>query len=147
MTGQPTSSAPPPGRSGIVVPHRLTWHKRLLASLIYLVLRSLAATLRFEWHLPAAVLHGDPAPAIFCVWHNRLAVALSLYQRYTRRRRQPSRLAAIVSASKDGAVVARITRDGWIRKGKIEDTDALAPWAGGTVTSRPRAALPWWAER
>jgi lysophospholipid acyltransferase (LPLAT)-like uncharacterized protein len=48
-----------------------------------------------------------PEQAIYCVWHNRLALSLVAYRRYIIRFRQPKRrLAALVSASRDGALLA-----------------------------------------
>jgi len=91
-----------------VVPHILKWHQKLAASLIYGFIRALAFTLRFRWEYNPDVLAGEPKPVIFCAWHNRLALALLTYTHYAQQRRQPKRLAAIVSASKDGGMVARI---------------------------------------
>lgn len=124
-------------KSGIVVPHKLSWSKRLLASLVYGAVRLVAATIRFQWILPPAVREG-PGPVIFCVWHNRLALSLVIYRGYARFRQQPPRLAAIVSASKDGAVVARIL-----------EHFGVEPVRGSTSRRGPQALLELttWAER
>lgn len=41
-------------------------------------------------------------PVIFCLWHNRLAISMIVHRRY------PRKLAALVSASKDGALLAAV---------------------------------------
>ncbi|MBN2505688.1 MAG: lysophospholipid acyltransferase family protein [Verrucomicrobia bacterium] len=135
------SSAPPtpqPRRSGIIVPHSLRWPQRLVAFLICLLIRGLGATLRFQWHFAPAVLEREPRPAILCTWHNRLALALILYRHYVRQRRQPFRMAAMVSASKDGAVVARILQHFRVQ-----------PVRGSSSRRGPQALLEMtgWAER
>jgi hypothetical protein len=93
--------------SGIVVPKRLKWHQRLAASLVYLFIRVVALTLRYRWEASPRVT-GLTTPAIYATWHNRLAVGLILYRKIKRRQGLPRRLAAMVSASKDGGIVARI---------------------------------------
>ena len=97
-----------PKSSGIVVPQPLKWHQRLLASLLYGMIRTVGFTMRYRWEYHASVLQNENRPVIFCTWHNRLGLSLLMYDDYVRRRQQPPRLAAIVSASKDGGVVARI---------------------------------------
>ena len=135
-------SAPPKRvrlrRSGVVVPHQLKWHQRWLAALAYGLIRALAATLRYEWNYPDEVLRRAPGPVMFCVLHNRLALSLILYRDYARRRQQAPRLAAMVSASKDGAVLARI----------LEHFGGQ-PVRGSTSRRGPQALLELttWAER
>jgi hypothetical protein len=110
----PTSSASPPdvsptrARRGVVVAYRLTWLQRLLAGVIYWMIRGLSATLRYRWEFHPEVWAQTASPTIFCVWHNRLLFSLILYRRYVRQTQRPYRLAAMVSASKDGAVAARV---------------------------------------
>lgn len=95
--------------SGVVVPENLTWSRRLGATLIYALVRSVAGTLKFHATDRYGLLRGDLAgPAIFCVWHNRLALSLPIYNKFLRQRQPDCRLAALVSASKDGGLLARI---------------------------------------
>jgi lysophospholipid acyltransferase (LPLAT)-like uncharacterized protein len=47
-------------------------------------------------------------PLIFCIWHNRLSLCLELYRHHLKRFREQRRLAAMVSASKDGGLLARV---------------------------------------
>ena len=48
----------------------------------------------------------DGPPVIFAVWHNRLASCMVAWHGYVRRQRPTSRLAALISASKDGGLLA-----------------------------------------
>src|SRR4030095_16452620 len=65
---QPTS----PVQSGVIVPHEPTFKQRVLAWLIYTVIRLVVATLRFRWDAFPSALSASAGPHIFCVWHNRL---------------------------------------------------------------------------
>lgn len=94
--------------SGVVVPHSLNRPGRLAAALIYGSIRAVASTLRFRCTDESGFL-GDPARrAIYCTWHNRLALGLEVYNRFVQPARANRRLAALVSASKDGGLLARI---------------------------------------
>ena len=107
----PTPERPSPQRrsGGIVVPHAPRWHQRLGAWLVWLLLRGLAATLRYEWSDRSGWFNGAATgPAIFCVWHNRLALSMRAYHGYVRKHSHSAGLAAMVSASKDGAFLAAI---------------------------------------
>jgi hypothetical protein len=93
-----------PARSGgLVVPHKPKFSQRAIAELVFLVERVVTASLRCQWrdHSGLAELQ-DGQPVIFCVWHNRLAISMLVHRRY------PRRLAALVSASKDGALLAAV---------------------------------------
>jgi len=91
------------------VPHKAKWHQRLAAVLVYALIRCLAATIRFELDDRC----GDFREAlrgkfIFSIWHNRLALSLMMYRRYVVRRAPERRMAAMVSASRDGGLLARV---------------------------------------
>jgi hypothetical protein len=104
-----TSDAPNSSRIGVVAPHAPTVRQRLLARLIYLVVRAVAATLRYEYRDESGLLGDEPPrPVIFAGWHNRLALALIVYEKYVHRRQPARRLAALASASRDGALVSRV---------------------------------------
>ena len=62
--------------------------------------------MRFRFEAGAA-LEDLPQPAVFCVWHNRLAVCLALYRRIALAHAPGRKLAALVSASRDGGMLAR----------------------------------------
>jgi hypothetical protein len=101
--------AAPKRKGGIVVPHAPKWRRRLVAALIYALARALAATLRFELNdLSGYFSGGSQERIIFAIWHNRLALSLVLYNRYIARRDRGRRLAAMVSASRDGGLLAEI---------------------------------------
>lgn len=90
-----------------MVPQTLTWPKKLLATLIYVLIRIITFTLRKRVHDPHGILSKHGArQLIFCIWHNRLALALPCYIQWFKPVRPGRKLAALVSASKDGAVVA-----------------------------------------
>lgn len=106
MNDSSASSAPSPKpqKSGVVIPNRLKWHGELAAALICLVLKLLSATwrVRLQGSLPKV-----KGPVIFCIWHNRLAISVKAYQRFGGAWPAPG-LAALISASKDGAMLARV---------------------------------------
>jgi lysophospholipid acyltransferase (LPLAT)-like uncharacterized protein len=95
--------------SGIVVPHAPRWHQRLGAWLIYALVRVVTATLRYHWTDRSGYFEQGPhRPAIYCTWHNRLALCMVFYHGYVKQRSPGRGLAALISASKDGAFLAAI---------------------------------------
>lgn len=109
MSQGPQVSKPRKRAGGVVVPHAPRWHQRLAAWLVFIALRSLIATLRFRWLDQSGHFSPGPAgPTIYCVWHNRLALSMAAYFNYARRRNQTLGLAALVSASRDGGLLAAI---------------------------------------
>jgi lysophospholipid acyltransferase (LPLAT)-like uncharacterized protein len=98
-----------PRRSGVVVPHKARWHQRLAAALVYGLIRCLAATIRFELEDRSGLFKGAPAERLlFSIWHNRLALSLMIYRRCVQRFAPQRRMAAMVSASRDGGLLARV---------------------------------------
>src|SRR5512140_1091089 len=88
------------GYKGVVVPHRPKRSQRVVAWLVFLAERLLTASLRCHWRDHSGLEHAlESRPVIFCLWHNRLAIAMVVHRRY------PRKLAALVSASKDGALL------------------------------------------
>ncbi len=141
------TSSPPSSRrsllrrrsSGIVVPHQPRWYQRLGAWLVFALVRSVSLTLRFRWNDESGLFNGKPAgPVIFCVWHNRLALSMTAYYGYARRRKQTPGMAALVSASKDGGFLAAIL-----------DCFKVEPVRGSSSRRGPQALLELttWAER
>jgi lysophospholipid acyltransferase (LPLAT)-like uncharacterized protein len=101
--------AKPKRKSGVVVPHRPKWHQRLVAMLVYAVVHTVTATLRFRLEDRSGYFSAVPQEKIiFAIWHNRLALALMLYRRFVARRDRGRRLVAMVSASRDGGLLAGI---------------------------------------
>ena len=92
-----------------MVPHRPVWYQRLAAWGVVALIRVVSATLRFKWQDTSGYFtSGAGAPAIYAVWHNRLALSMPVYYKYIKRRSRSSGLAALVSASKDGGFLAAI---------------------------------------
>jgi len=105
----PAPQARPPRKSGVVVPNAPRWHQRLLALVIWLVARGIALTLRYRLHDPGGFTRQAKfGPAIYCIWHNRLPLCLEMYRRYVATHYPSPGLVGLVSASKDGALLAAI---------------------------------------
>jgi hypothetical protein len=125
--------------SGIVVPHAPRWHQRVIASVIYLLARAYAMTLRTQWDNRSGYFMDElGGPAIYCLWHNRLSLCMEAYLEHTKRRSRGRGLAALISASKDGAFLAAIL-----------ERFGVQPVRGSTSRRGPQALLELtsWAER
>lgn len=95
--------------AGVVVAHTPKWHQRLAACALFLAERSLVSTLRVKWDDRAGLADGAlPGPVIFCLWHNRLALCMCAWRNYVRRHVPDKNLAALISASRDGALLAAV---------------------------------------
>jgi len=95
-------------KSSIVTPHQAKWHQRMLATLISLVIRCIAATIRFRLDDRSGFFKSTPPQVIFAIWHNRLALSPILYQRYVRIFDSERRMAGLVSASRDGGLLTEV---------------------------------------
>ena len=98
-----------PQKSGVIIPNSPRWFQRLAAFLLWLVASLVLATLRYRVDDRHGLLKqkGFP-PAVFCTWHNRLALSMKIYFGIVRPQKSDQRLAGLVSASKDGALLAAI---------------------------------------
>jgi lysophospholipid acyltransferase (LPLAT)-like uncharacterized protein len=76
--------------------------------LISLFIRGVTATIRFHKDDRAGYFNAEPSLTIFAVWHNRLALSAAMYERYVRVFNSKRRMAAMVSASRDGGLLAQI---------------------------------------
>lgn len=95
--------------SGVVVPRKLKWFHVLAASIVYGLIEAIGFTLRMRWDKAAPPERISPQQrAIFCIWHNRLAVSQIVYRDYICGNGRSPKLAAMVSASKDGGILARV---------------------------------------
>lgn len=91
-----------------MVPHKATRRQRVAAWTLGLLLRLLTITLRYRVSDPWGFLQKAAAgPAIFCFWHNRLLLCIEAHRFYVRHN-PGSKMAALVSASRDGAFLAGI---------------------------------------
>ena len=125
--------------AGVVVPHAPKWYQWLGSWLVFLLIRGVSATVRFRWQDRSGFYDAPPAgAAIYCVWHNRLAFCLEVYYRYVHKHSRTPGMAAMVSASKDGAFLAAI----------LERFKVL-PVRGSTSRRGPQALLELtgWCER
>jgi hypothetical protein len=142
MSLQPRSSTPGSRKfvnGGIFVPHAPRWYQWIAAWLIVALIRLVTATLRFRWQDDSDFLSLDGnSAAIYAVWHNRLALSMPAYYGYIRKFHRTAGLAALVSASKDGAFLAAI-----LHCFKVE------PVRGSSSRRGPQALLELttWAER
>ena len=94
----------PAQKSGVIVPHRLKWHGEIAAFAIFAVIKSLSLTWRTRL---VTEIEGVRAPVIFSIWHNRLALCMKAYHGFGTSRWPAPGLAALISASKDGALLSR----------------------------------------
>jgi len=96
-------------KSGVVVPHKARWRQRLTAALAYWLVRCIAGTIRFKLNDVSGLFGGVPGEKlIFAFWHNRLALSVILYRRYVLKFAPERRISGMISASRDGALLARI---------------------------------------
>ncbi len=107
------SASPSPARrrkraSGVVVPNAPSRAQRLLAWGVANGLRLLAATLRYRVNGGRGPVKLPADPVIFALWHNRLGLCMKVYESFVRPECQHDHLAALISASKDGALLAAI---------------------------------------
>ena len=138
-TEAPRSAVRKRRSSGVVVPHKPYWYQRLGARVVFLLVRVVSATLRYRWTDRSGYFDDGPAsPAIYCVWHNRLALCLIVYYGYVKKHNQTPGMAAMVSASKDGGFLANIL-----------ECFRVQPVRGSSSRRGPQALLELtsWAER
>lgn len=91
------------------VPHAPTRTQRGLAQVIFGLLRGVTATQRFVIEDPdGGLARARREPVVFALWHNRSALSLVFYRRLIHRPDPRRRLAALASASRDGALVAAV---------------------------------------
>jgi len=123
---------------GLVVPHAPRGYQRAGAWAVFALVRAVAGTLRCHYRDRSGFLDGRAGPAIYCTWHNRLPLCLELYHNYVMPRTQTAGLAAMVSASKDGAFLASIL-----------ECFKVQPVRGSSSRRGPQALLELttWAER
>ena len=95
----------PAWRQGIVVPHQARPAQRVAAWAVFFLERLVSASLRCRWRDASGLAGGlSDQQVIFCLWHNRLAISMLVHRRYSRK------LAALISASRDGALLAEVLR-------------------------------------
>ena len=89
--------------SRTIIPHRPKWFQSAAAAGVSCIERLVTATLRCHWRNLSGLQVGPDHPrVIFCIWHNRLAFSMIVHRKF------PRPLTALVSASKDGAMLAAV---------------------------------------
>jgi lysophospholipid acyltransferase (LPLAT)-like uncharacterized protein len=129
----------PKKKSGVVIPHQPKWYQRGLAWLIFACIRAVALTLRYRWHDRSGYYDGSSrGPAIYCFWHNRLALCTIVYREYTKKSAVTPGVVALVSASRDGGFLTGVLK--WFRVELVR---------GSSSRRGPQALLELtsWAER
>lgn len=124
---------------GIVVPHKPTLVQRVAGFAVFAALRTVAGSVRYSFEDRSGFFdQPNPGPAIYCVWHNRLAVCLTGYFKYARLRNATPGMAAMVSASKDGGFLSVIL-----------ECFRVQPVRGSSSRRGPQALLELktWAEK
>jgi lysophospholipid acyltransferase (LPLAT)-like uncharacterized protein len=109
-----SSASPPIGPkrvSGVVVPNPSSRGQRALGWVVANGMRLLAATLRYRVNGDRGPAKLPDEPVIFALWHNRLALCMKVYESFVRPLHQHDHLAALISASKDGAFLATILQN------------------------------------
>src|SRR4051812_49715304 len=94
--------------SGVVVPHSARWYQRLLAWAVVALVRAVSLTIRFKLNDRSEYFDKARGPAIYCFWHSRLALCVTLYKRFGTALNPTLGVAALVSASRDGAFLSAI---------------------------------------
>ena len=85
--------------------------RAVVAFLISLLMRFITGSLRYRWVFQPELLVPDAGPFIFAIWHNRCSVAPAMYKFFLKERGErlgQRTMAAIVSLSRDGSVMARV---------------------------------------
>ena len=85
--------------------------QRALGWVVANVLRLLTATLRYRINGGRGPAKLPDEPVIFALWHNRLGLCMKVYESFVRPHHQHDHLAALISASKDGAFLAAILQN------------------------------------
>ena len=89
------------------MPHRPKWHGQLAARALWLLGAGLEKTWRVTLRDEGEILQPpERGPVIFALWHNRLGVAMTFWS-IVRQKRPEAGLAALISASRDGGLLAR----------------------------------------
>jgi lysophospholipid acyltransferase (LPLAT)-like uncharacterized protein len=89
----------------------ISFSRIVAAYLIYLLVKWVTSTIRTRLIDPSGFFKAEvESPIIFALWHNRLALSMTIFHRYVRSQRFQG-LAALVSASRDGGLLARVLQN------------------------------------
>lgn len=93
-----------------VLPRKLKWRHHAAAAAIFIGVRALSWTWRLQLVDEHGVLDAADEPVILCLWHNRLALSMRMWECFGKPKIRCAGLAALISASHDGGVLARTLR-------------------------------------
>ena len=96
--------------SRVVTPRKLKWRYRLAAALLFANLRVTSRTWRLRLQDDAGVLCSLRGPVILCIWHNRLALSMWMWEHVGRPNIPCAGLVGLISAIHDGDLLARTLR-------------------------------------
>jgi lysophospholipid acyltransferase (LPLAT)-like uncharacterized protein len=91
-------------------PRKLKWRHHLAAFAVFAGLRVLSWTWRLRLIDEHNVLREPIGPVIVCLWHNRLALSMRMWERFGVKKIHSAGLVALISASHDGGVLARVLK-------------------------------------
>ena len=94
-----------------MVPNSPSRRQRALGWVVANAMRLLAATLRYRVNGGSGPAKLSDGPVIFALWHNRLGLCMKVYESFVRPQHPHDHLAALISASKDGAFLAAILQN------------------------------------
>jgi len=122
---------------GVVVPSAPSRGQCALACVVANGMRLLAKTLRYRINGGHSHACLPDEPVIFALWHDRLGLCMKVYESFVRPDHPQEHLAALISASRDGAFLAAIldsfgvqaVRGSSSRRG-AQALLELASWAG-----------------
>ncbi len=97
--------------SGVVMPNAPSRSQIALACVVANGMRLLAASLRYRVNGGRGPVSLPDEPVIFALWHNRLGLCMKVYKSFVRPDCDHEHLAALISASKDGALLAAVLQD------------------------------------
>lgn len=87
------------------IPKHTGFRFAVLSFLAYWIVRWLGSTLRYSLEdASGRIVEGSREVFIWAIWHNRIGIMPSAYRKFMRR----EKLATLVSASKDGELLARV---------------------------------------
>jgi lysophospholipid acyltransferase (LPLAT)-like uncharacterized protein len=107
-SGSPSPDPPRKPASGVVLPDPPSRGQRALGWVVANGMRLLAGTLRYRINGGRGPAKLPDEPVIFALWHNRLVLCMKVYESFVRPLHPHDHLAALISASKDGAFLATI---------------------------------------
>jgi lysophospholipid acyltransferase (LPLAT)-like uncharacterized protein len=112
LDSSPSSPVPKRRRaSSVVVPNSASSRQRALAYLVANSMRLLAGRLRYRVNGGQGPAQIPDEPVIFALWHRHLGLCMKVYESFVRPNHVDDHLVALISASRDGALLAAILQN------------------------------------